>query len=49
MIMIFIPKKIAEEAGGKVLQAKTQISEEHGFMALMLDSEGKRVALHSRE
>lgn len=37
-----------EKAGGKVLQGKTQISEEHGFMALFIDSEGNRVALHSR-
>lgn len=37
-----------EDAGGKVLQGKTQISEEYGFMALILDSEGNRVALHSR-
>ena len=36
------------EAGGKVIQVKTQISEEHGFMALFIDSEGNRVALHSR-
>ena len=38
-----------EAAGGKVLQGKTQISEDHGFMALFIDSEGNRVALHSRE
>mgnify|MGYP000306640421 CR=1 FL=1 len=38
---------LIEEAGGKVLQGKTQISEEHGYMALFLDSEGNRVALHS--
>ncbi len=37
-----------EEAGGKVLQAKTKISDEYGFMALLIDSEGNRVALHSR-
>lgn len=37
-----------EDAGGKVLQGKTQISEEHGFMALLLDTEGNRIALHSR-
>ncbi len=40
---------LVEEAGGKVLQQKTQISEEYGFMALILDSEGNRVALHSRK
>ena len=37
-----------EAAGGKVLMEKKQISEEHGFMGLFLDSEGNRVALHSR-
>lgn len=37
-----------EEAGGKVLQAKTQISEEIGYMALILDTEGNRIALHSK-
>ncbi len=38
-----------EASGGTVLQAKTHISEEYGFMALILDSEGNRVALHSRK
>ena len=37
-----------ERAGGKVIQAKTQISEEYGYMALFLDSEGNRIALHSQ-
>jgi uncharacterized protein len=37
-----------KEAGGKVIQNKTQISEEYGYMALILDTEGNRVALHSR-
>lgn len=36
-----------EEAGGKVLQKKTLISEDIGFMALFLDTEGNRIALHS--
>ncbi len=36
-----------EKAGGKVLQDKTQISEDHGYMAVITDSEGNRVALHS--
>ncbi len=36
-----------EEAGGKIYQPKTQISEEHGYMAVFIDSEGNRVALHS--
>lgn len=34
-------------AGGKVLQPKTHISADIGYMALFLDSEGNRVALHS--
>lgn len=37
-----------EKAGGKVVVPKTQISPEHGFMAVFRDSEGNRVALHSR-
>lgn len=36
-----------QEAGGSVKQGKTQISEEHGFMAVFIDSEGNRLALHS--
>ncbi len=36
-----------EAAGGTMLQAKKQISPEHGFMALFKDSEGNRLALHS--
>lgn len=37
-----------ETAGGKVIQPKTQISPEVGYMALFIDSEGNRIALHSR-
>ncbi|WP_158860060.1 VOC family protein [Lunatibacter salilacus] len=40
-------KKVLEE-GGKILQAKTLISEDVGFMGLFVDSEGNRIALHSR-
>jgi len=36
-----------EKAGGKTVQLKTQISENHGYMATFLDSEGNRIALHS--
>ena len=36
-----------EAAGGKILMPKTQISPEYGYMALFLDTEGNRVALHS--
>ena len=37
-----------EAAGGKVMMEKKQISEEHGFMGIFIDSEGNRVAMHSR-
>jgi hypothetical protein len=37
-----------EEIGGKVIMPKTQISEEIGYMALFIDSEGNRVALYSK-
>jgi len=38
-----------EAAGGKVIQLKTQISPDVGYMALFIDSEGNRMALHSRK
>lgn len=37
-----------EKLGGKVLMPKKQISEEHGYMGLIEDCEGNRVALYSR-
>lgn len=37
-----------EKAGGEVLMPKTQISEDIGYMAFFVDSEGNRVALHSQ-
>lgn len=36
-----------EPNGGKILEAKKQISDEYGYMAIFEDSEGNRVALHS--
>ena len=36
-----------EKAGGKVVVPKRQISPEYGYMAVFIDSEGNRVALHS--
>lgn len=36
-----------EGAGGKIYQPKTKISDEHGFMAVFIDTEGNRIALHS--
>nr|WP_321412320.1 VOC family protein [uncultured Allomuricauda sp.] len=38
-----------EPNGGEILQRKTQISPDIGFMAVFLDSEGNRIALHSRQ
>ncbi len=38
-----------EIAGGEILQRKTLIREDIGYMALFKDSEGNRIALHSRK
>ena len=40
------PLSRVEKAGGKMLMPKTAIGE-NGFMAIFLDTEGNRVALHS--
>lgn len=37
-----------EKSGGKILKQKTQISPEVGYMGLFLDTEGNRIALHSK-
>ena len=36
-----------EKAGGRILVPKTQISEEYGYMAVILDTEGNRIAFHA--
>ena len=36
-----------EAAGGKIVVPRTQISPEFGYMAVFVDTEGNRVALHS--
>jgi hypothetical protein len=36
-----------EAAGGKIMVPKTEISPEYGFMAVFMDTEGNRIALHS--
>ena len=36
-----------EAAGGKIMLAKTEISSEYGFMAVIIDTEGNRIGLHS--
>jgi predicted enzyme related to lactoylglutathione lyase len=38
-----------EKAGGRILIPRRQISDEFGFMAVILDTEGNRIALHSRK
>jgi hypothetical protein len=40
--------EIIPEAGGTVVQGKTQISPETGYMAVFIDCEGNRIALFSR-
>lgn len=37
-----------EKAGGKVVMPKTKITDEIGYMAYFVDSEGNTVALHSK-
>src|SRR3954467_388275 len=36
-----------ESAGGKIIVPKTEISPEYGHMAVIIDTEGNRVAFHS--
>ena len=36
-----------EGAGGQVVVPKTEISPDYGHMAVLLDTEGNRIALHS--
>jgi predicted enzyme related to lactoylglutathione lyase len=38
-----------EQAGGRVSVPKRLITEDHGYMAVIIDSEGNRIALHSME
>ncbi|MBL7703660.1 MAG: VOC family protein [Ferruginibacter sp.] len=38
--------KVAE-AGGSIMVPKTEITPEYGFMAVFIDTEGNRIALHS--
>ena len=39
----------AKEMNASIIQDKKQISPEHGFMGLLIDSEGNRIALHSNQ
>ena len=36
-----------EAAGGEIMVPKTMISPEYGFMAVIIDTEGNRIAFHS--
>lgn len=36
-----------ESAGGKIMLPKTEISPEYGYMAVIIDTEGNRIGLHS--
>ncbi len=38
-----------EEAGGKILSSKSLIREDIGYIALFMDTEGNKVALHSMQ
>lgn len=35
-----------KEAGGKILIPETEVSPEYGYMAVCMDTEGNRIALH---
>jgi hypothetical protein len=54
-LIYFSCKDVAEElsrvigAGGQVLQEKTEIGGGHGFMGLIKDTEGNRIAVHSNQ
>lgn len=37
-----------EEAGGRIILEKTLISNEAGYFALFIDSEGNKLAIHSK-
>jgi predicted enzyme related to lactoylglutathione lyase len=36
-----------EAAGGKIMLPKTEISPDYGYMAVIMDTEGNRIGLHS--
>lgn len=42
-----IPLSKVEPAGGTIIVPKTMISDELGYFAIFMDSEGNRLALHS--
>lgn len=38
-----------ESAGGRIIMQKTLINEESGYFAIFIDSEGNKLALHSKK
>lgn len=38
-----------EEAGGRIVMGKTLINKESGYFALFIDTEGNKLALHSKK
>jgi uncharacterized protein len=44
-VQIFVDK--IEAAGGKVTVPKTKISDDYGYIAVFIDTEGNRIAVHS--
>lgn len=46
---VSVPQGKIEKAGGKIIQSKKEIGGGHGFMALFIDTEGNRLALHSQQ
>ena len=42
-----VPLGKIEAAGGEIVTPKTKVTDEIGYMAVFLDTEGNRVALHS--
>jgi len=43
-----VPLSKVEKAGGKLIMPKTHISDDIGYMAFFIDSEGNFVAFHSQ-
>lgn len=41
--------KRIEQAGGRIVMPKTMINEESGYFAIFIDSEGNKLALHSKK
>lgn len=44
-----VPLSKVIKAGGTIVLDKMQITEDYGYMAMFIDSEGNRVALHSND